>query len=596
MNAPFRDPAPIRRLGEGLVNRIAAGEVVERPASAVKELVENALDAGATRVTVEIEDGGKTLIRVSDDGSGMDAADLPLALMRHATSKLADDDLLAIRSFGFRGEALASLGASGRLTIRSRRRGGEGARILCDGGRTGEAEPCAAPFGTSVELHGLFRATPARLKFLRTDRAEAQAVAEAVRRLALAVPGAGFRLVSGGREVLDAPPGEDLHARAARVLGRDFAADAIPVAVEREGLTLTGLAGLPVRGRAGADRQFLSVRGRPVRDRMLSGALRAAYADAMAAGRHPEVVLDIGCDHALVDVNVHPAKTEVRFREPASARGLLVSGLRGALAGAGHRSSRMLAGAVLARAVPQEAGVPDGAGGPEGAGRRYRMDLASRPAHVPVPPAMPGFAEAPAARIEAPAAVPEDAPLGAALAHLHGNWILAQTARGLVVVDAHAAHERLVFERLKAEADAGIAAQALLVPEIVELGAEADAVLEAAPELARLGLEVEGFGPGTVAVRAVPAMLGQPDAAALLRDVADLLAERGAGAVRTHVDRVLATVACHGSVRTGRRLRAEEMNALLREMERVPGSGTCNHGRPTWVELPLADLERLFGR
>ena len=579
MNAPFRDSPVIRRLGEGLVNRIAAGEVVERPASAVKELVENALDAGATRITVEIEDGGKTLIRVTDDGCGMDAADLPLALMRHATSKLTDDDLLAIRSFGFRGEALASLGASGRLTIRSRRRGGEGARILCDGGRTGEAEPCAAPHGTSVELHGLFRATPARLKFLRSDRAEAQAVAEAVRRLALAVPGASFRLVSGGREVLEAPVGEGLGERAARVLGRDFVDDAIPVEVEREGLVLTGLAGLPVRGRATADRQFLSVRGRPVRDRMLAGALRAAYADAIAAGRHAEVVLDIACDHALVDVNVHPAKTEVRFREPAAARGLLVSGLRTALAGAGHRSSRGLAGAVLESARPKEP-------------RRYQMDLASRPAHAP----MPGFAEAPAARYEVPAEVPADAPLGAAVAHLHGNWILAQTARGMVIVDAHAAHERLVFERLKAQVAGGVAAQALLVPEIVELGADADAVLEAAVGLARLGLEVEAFGPGAVAVRAVPAPLGQPDAAALMRDVADLIAEHGPEAVRTRIDKVLATVACHGSVRTGRRLRGDEMNALLREMERTPGSNTCNHGRPTWVELPLANIERLFGR
>ena len=579
MNAPFRDSPVIRRLGEGLVNRIAAGEVVERPASAVKELVENALDAGATRITVEIEDGGKTLIRVTDDGCGMDAADLPLALMRHATSKLADGDLLAIRSFGFRGEALASLGASGRLTVRSRRRGGEGARILCDGGRTGEAEPCAAPHGTSVELHGLFRATPARLKFLRSDRAEAQAVGEAMRRLALAVPGAAFRLVSGGREVLEAPAGESLAERAARVLGRDFVDDAIAVEVEREGLVLTGLAGLPSRGRASADRQFLSVRGRPVRDRMLSGALRAAYADAMASGRHAEVVLDIGCEHALVDVNVHPAKTEVRFREPGAARGLLVSGLRATLAGAGHRSSRAMAAEVLEAARPE---------GP----RRYQMDMASRPTHA----SMPGFAEAPAARVEVPVEVPEDAPLGAAVAHLHGNWIVAQTAGGMVIVDAHAAHERLTYERLKAQAAEGLAAQALLVPEIVELGAEADAVLEAADDLARLGLEVEAFGPGTVAVRAVPALLGQPDAAALMREVADLLAERGAAAVRTRIDKVLATVACHGSVRTGRRLSAAEMNALLREMERTPGSGTCNHGRPTWVELPVADIERLFGR
>ncbi len=586
MNAPPR-PAPtptIRALDEAAVNRIAAGEVVERPASAVKELVENALDAGAGRIAVDYAGGGKTLIRVTDDGGGMAAGDLPMALARHATSKIDGSDLLAIGTFGFRGEALASLGSVARVTITSRGPGGEGARIACDGGRAGAAEPCAAAPGTVVEVHGLFRATPARLKFLRGDVAEAQAIADVVRRLALAAPGVGFAVtdIGTGRCVLRCGP-EGAGARAARILGREFAENCIPVDAEREGLRLTGLAGLPGAARGSAARQHLTVRGRPVRDRLLAGALRAAYSDVLPKGRHAAAVLDLDCDPALVDVNVHPAKSEVRFRDPGAARGLIVAGLRHALAGAGHRSPTLVAGAMLGAA--RAGGAQAGARAPE-----------RRGVGVPVPPLPAGFAEAPGARVEAAGAA-RAGYLGAARAQLHANWIVAQTAGGIVIVDQHAAHERLVYEELKARVEDGVPSQALLLPEIVELGAEAEAVLRAAPELSRLGLEVEGFGPGAVAVRAVPAVLGQPDATALLRDVADEIADLGvSGALRGRIDAVLSRIACHGSVRSGRHLTGPEMDALLRRMEATPGSGQCNHGRPTWVELKLADVERLFGR
>ena len=577
----------IRPLDEAAVNRIAAGEVVERPASAVKELVENALDAGAVRIAVDYAAGGKTLIRVTDDGHGMIAADLPLALARHATSKIDGTDLLAIRSFGFRGEALASLGSVARVTITSRPPHGEGARIACDGGRTTAAEPCGAAPGTVVEVHGLFRATPARLKFLRGDVAEAQAIADVVRRLALSAPGAGFVLtdVETGRAVLRCGP-EDAAARAARILGREFAENCLPVDAERDGLRLTGLAGLPTAARGSAVRQYLSVRGRPVRDRLLTGALRAAYADVLPKGRHAAVVLDLTCAPELVDVNVHPAKSEVRFRDPGAARGLVVAGLRHVLAGAGHRSSTTVSGAMLgAAAAPGAAGAPPRPAPPRGAIRHPG-------------PAPGGFAEAPSGRIEPPAQAPAGGGyLGAARAQLHANWIVAQTPDGIVLVDQHAAHERLVYEELKARAEHGVPSQALLLPEIVELGAEAAAVLALAGELSRLGLEVEGFGPGAVAVRAVPAVLGQPDAAALLRDVADEIADLGsAGVLRERIDAVLSRIACHGSVRAGRQMSGPEMDALLRRMEATPNSGQCNHGRPTWVELKISDVERLFGR
>ncbi|KGJ05821.1 DNA mismatch repair protein MutL [Paracoccus halophilus] len=603
------EPRPvIRQLDESAANRIAAGEVVERPASAVKELVENALDAGATRIEVAIAKGGKALIRVSDDGCGMTPEDLPLALARHATSKIDGSDLLDIRSFGFRGEALPSLGAVGRLVITSRVQGGDAAQITVSGGRIGPVRPAAGNRGTTVELRDLFFATPARLKFLRTDRAETQAVADTIRRLAMAEPYVGFSLTDEdeGRILFraDAEQGElfgALQTRLGRVMGRDFIENALPIDATRDGITLTGFAALPTYSRGAAVAQHLYVNGRPVRDKLLTGALRAGYMDVLAPGRHPAAVLFVTCEPHQVDVNVHPAKAEVRFREPAIARGLVVAALRHALAGAGHRASSTVAAAALGAARPE----------PDARPRAYQADYrpggyaAPRPSAPAIAASLafqaPGFAEAPTGRVEPdPQIAPgPDAPLGAARAQLHENWIIAQTATGIVIVDQHAAHERLVYERLKAQAaENGIASQALLIPEIVELS-EADAarILSIADDLAALGLVIEPFGGGAIAVREVPALIRQIDAPRLIRDILDDLEDQGASdRLRARVDAVLSSMACHGSVRSGRRMNADEMNALLREMERVPKSGQCNHGRPTWIELKLADIERLFGR
>jgi DNA mismatch repair protein MutL len=589
IHAPKIRPV-IRQLDEAAVNRIAAGEVVERPASAVKELVENALDAGARRIAVDIAGGGKTLIRVTDDGHGMSPEDLPMALSRHATSKIDGSDLLAIHSFGFRGEALPSLGAVGRLTIRSQAAGFDGAEVTVEGGRMGPVRPAALPRGTVVELRDLFFATPARLKFLRSDRAETMAVAEVIRRLALAEPGVGFTLrdvteAAGGRVLVSVEPG-DATGRAARIIGPDFADNALWVDAERDGLRLTGLAALPTYSRGSSVTQYISVNGRPVQDRTLLGALRAAYFDVLSRDRHPAAVLDIACPPERVDVNVHPAKSEVRFREPEGVRSLIVGGLRAAIAGAGHRAASTLGAATLAAMQP----------------RVYQMDRPSqgslRAAHAAQAP-MPGFAEAPAARIEVRGEPSEESlPLGAARAQLHGNYIVAQTTAGIVIVDQHAAHERLVYERLKAQAAGGVPAQALLIPEIVDLSpTDAARLLEAAADLANLGLTIEAFGGNAVAVRETPAILGPVEAAPLIRDILDELADLGASTtLRGRIDAILSRMACHGSVRSGRSLRADEMNALLREMEATPGSGQCNHGRPTHVTLSLADIERLFGR
>jgi len=593
MDNPARNMRPvIRQLDEAAANRIAAGEVVERPASAVKELVENALDAGALRIEVTIARGGKGLVRVADDGCGMAPADLPLALARHATSKIDGSDLLDIRSFGFRGEALPSLGAVGRLTITSRAAGEAGAAITVEAGRIGPVRPAGANRGTVVELRDLFFATPARLKFLRSDRAETQAIAETLRRLAMAEPRVTFLLCEEEGRVLfraDAEtgtPAEALAARLARVMGRDFIDSALPLEAGRDGLTLTGWAALPTYSRGSAVAQHLYVNGRPVRDRLLTGALRAGYLDVLAAGRHPAAVLYLACAPRGVDVNVHPAKAEVRFRDPDAARGLVVSTLRHLLAGTGQaRASAPLAAATLAAFRPWRPTAPP-------------APAALAAATAVQAPLDPGFAEA-QARLEPPPG--EDAldqPLGAARAQLHGNWILAQTRDGMVIVDQHAAHERLVYERLKAESKGRIATQTLLIPEIVELP-EADAVrlLTIAGDLEGLGLVVEPFGRGAVAVREVPAALPRLDVPALLRDICDDLADQGASdRLRARADAVLSSMACHGSVRAGRRLTGDEMNALLREMERTPRAGQCNHGRPTWVELKLGDIERLFGR
>ncbi|PVA07870.1 DNA mismatch repair endonuclease MutL [Thalassorhabdomicrobium marinisediminis] len=604
-------PAPcIRQLDEAAINRIAAGEVVERPASAVKELVENALDAKATRIEIAVADGGKTLIRVTDNGVGMTADDLPLALSRHATSKIDGSDLLNIHSFGFRGEALPSLGAVGRLTIRSRTKTGAGAEVTVAGGQHDAVRPAALSSGTVVELRDLFYATPARLKFLRTDRAEMQAIGDVIKRLAMAEPFVTFILtdVSGGKSRTtfraDAESGDmfdGLHARLRCVLGRDFADNALAIDAQREGVHLTGYAALPTYSRGSSVQQFLFVNGRPVRDKLLHGALRGAYMDTLSRDRHPAACLFIDLDPTRVDVNVHPAKSEVRFRDPGGVRGLIVSGLRHALAEAGHRASTTVAQATLGAMQPEQP-----ADTATGAPRVYQMDRptggGTGPAYRPDP--APGFAEmAPdmTGRVEEPPQEDrgEDHPLGAARAQVHENYIIAQTETGIVIVDGHAAHERLVYEKLKTQmAQNGVAAQALLIPEIIEMSdSDAAQLLAHAEDLSRLGLTIEPFGGGAIAVRETPALLGEVNAEALLRDVLDELDDQGTSTlVQEKLEAILSRVACHGSIRTGRRMRGEEMNALLREMERTPRSGQCNHGRPTYVELKLSDIERLFGR
>lgn len=597
----------IRQLDETAINRIAAGEVVERPASAVKELVENAIDAGAGRITIEIASGGKAMIRVIDDGCGMGPEELPMALARHATSKIDGSDLLNIRSFGFRGEALPSLGAVGRLMITSRAAGGEAHTIAVSGGRQSVLRPAALTAGTVVDLRDLFFATPARLKFLRSDRAEMQAITDVVKRLAMAEPAVGFTLrdmTDGADRVLfraEAETGDlftALGARLGRIMGREFIENALPIDAERDGMRLLGYAGLPTYSRGSSMAQYLFVNGRPVRDKLLIGALRGAYSDFLSRDRHPAVALFIDCPPDRVDVNVHPAKAEVRFREPGIARGLIVSALRHALAEAGHRASTTVAAATLGAFRPEETGPA----------RVYQMDRASQPAlRNAAAWQAPGLAEAPAefaaasGRVEADAPAPEatSRPLGAARAQLHENYIVAQTETGMVIVDQHAAHERLVYEKLKRQmAENGVASQALLIPEILSVSeGDGQLLIALAGELARLGLVIEPFGPGAIAVRATPAILGTVNAEAMLRDILDELHDLDESqTVQARIEAILSRVACHGSIRSGRQMRAEEMNALLREMEATPHSGQCNHGRPTYVELRLADIERLFGR
>ncbi|MCE1234878.1 MAG: DNA mismatch repair endonuclease MutL [Hyphomicrobiales bacterium] len=625
----------VRQLSETTVNRIAAGEVIERPASVVKELVENALDAGATRIEVVTAGGGKTLVRVVDDGFGMSAADLALAVQRHCTSKLAEDDLFRIESLGFRGEALPSIGAVSRMTIATRRaEDAHGSEIGLDGGLVCEVRPSGLTRGTRVEVRDLFFATPARLKFLKSDRAETAAITEVVKRLALARPDVRFSLSGSDRSALDWPAtrGDDvLAARAAAIVGDDFVANALPVAAEREGVRLAGLIGLPTFHRAASTQQYLTVNGRPVRDKMLFGAIRGAYADVMSSDRHAVVVLDVELDPHEVDVNVHPTKADVRFRDSGLVRGLVVGALRQALASAGHRATSTGGAATLAALRTGGATTwdrPRTSGWTPPSGPLWRA--ADRPAAPfdwrqdagrPVGPdlAAPGaiagsvLAEGPASPFDALTSPSADArahetpldeaaearPLGAARAQVHANYIVAQTRDGLVIVDAHAAHERLTYEKLKAQmAATGVSRQLLLIPEIVELPEEDVArLLARAEELEGVGLVIESFGGGAVAVRETPAILKNGDIAGLVRDVADDLAEWDASnRVGERIDEILATMACHGSVRTGRRLRPQEMDALLREMEATPNSGQCNHGRPTWVELKLSDIERLFGR
>ena len=609
---------PIRRLPPETVNRIAAGEVVERPASAVKELVENALDAGAARVEVQADGGGLSRILVADDGSGLAPEELPLAIERHATSKLAPDDagdydLLRIATLGFRGEALPSIGSVARLSIASRATGAADAfAIQVEGGAVAGVTPSAfpGPHGARVEVRDLFYATPARLKFMKSERAEALAITEEIKRQAMAHEAVGFTLDLDGRRALRLPPeAEGADGRLARlsaIMGRDFADNALPIAQERDGVRLSGFAGLPTLNRGNAAHQYLFVNGRPVRDRLLQGALRGAYADFLARDRHPLAALYVELDPAYVDVNVHPAKAEVRFRDPGLVRGLIIGALRHALASAGHRAATTVASAALSGFRPQGyTPAPSGAGFSAWSAGGWRAAGAAVQA-------LPGLAEVSAraepayepqglAEQSGPAPVPDpiDFPLGAARAQLHETYIVAQTRDGVVIVDQHAAHERLVYERMKTEAaDGAVASQTLLLPEVVELDpAEAERVGARAAELAQLGLLLEPFGPGAVLVRETPALLGETNVQGLVRDIADDLAENGqALALKERLQEVCATMACHGSVRAGRRLTAPEMNALLRQMEATPHSGQCNHGRPTYVELKLADIERLFGR
>ncbi|PJI42455.1 DNA mismatch repair endonuclease MutL [Ferrovibrio sp.] len=632
----------IRRLPETLVNRIAAGEVVERPASAVKELMENAIDAGARRIDIATTSGGRTLISVADDGKGMAADDLPVAVERHATSKLPGDDLLNIQWLGFRGEALPSIGAVARLNIVTREKAADSASQLeVDAGKVGQVKPAAAGPGTRIEVRDLFYAVPARLKFLKTDRAEDLAVQEIVKRLAMAHAGIAFTLQQDGRtsfradavpdNLLDGP--EDVQrpdlqrlGRLEQILGRDFADNAVAIRAEREGIALTGYAGLPTYNRGNAQHQYLFVNGRPVRDKLFVGAVKGAYADFLSHDRHPVVALFLQVPAEQVDVNVHPAKAEVRFRDPGLVRGLIVGALRHALAEAGHRASTTVAQAALGALRPQSAPtmpLPFGTSGQStfggGGASRWRGYDNLRPSSVPGLADAAALYNAPQGDFSgevsaeadglAPAARNEDAgsapvplqsyPLGAARGQLHETYIVAQTADGIVIVDQHAAHERLVYERMKVNLEAGkVPRQALLLPEVVELTeAEAGRLAARATELAELGLVLEAFGAGAVVVREVPALLGDVAVQNLVRDLADAIAEYGnVLPLKEKLEEVCGTMACHGSVRAGRRLTLDEMNALLRQMEATPHSGQCNHGRPTYVELKLADIEKLFGR
>ncbi|MFW2853610.1 DNA mismatch repair endonuclease MutL [Sphingomonas sp. TX0543] len=586
----------IRRLPEHLVNRIAAGEVVERPASALKELVENAIDAGATRVSVALAAGGTERIEVADDGCGMTPGEMALACERHATSKLPDDDIDAVSTLGFRGEALPSIASVARLTLESRPRGSDGWARTIDNGDLVREGPAALPLGTRIVVDGLFARVPARRKFLRSTRSEYAACLDVVRRLAMARPDIAFTLEHDGRRALAALQAEGRPGRVALLTDRALAENSVAVDLEREGVVLGGVAGLPTFHRGVADHQYLFVNGRPVKDRLLIGAIRGAYAEMMPRDRHAVVALFLEVPPDQVDVNVHPAKTEVRFRDPAMIRGMIVSGIRRALDGAGHRVSNRAAEDALAMwrsepiARPAEYQQTIWAPPPQPAG----MSVADRRTSFAAPP--------PQARAEpawAPPPEREDHPLGVARGQVAKTYIVAEAEDGLVIVDQHAAHERLVLERMRrALADGRVASQALLIPEVIELDEPACDRLEArVTELAELGLELERFGPRAILVRAMPALLGAGDPSGLVGDLADELAAFDeALSLRERLDAVAGTMACHGSVRAGRVLSVAEMNALLREMEVTPHSGQCNHGRPTWVKLAHGDIEKLFGR
>jgi DNA mismatch repair protein MutL len=583
----------IRRLPEHLVNRIAAGEVVERPASALKELVENAIDAGARHIVVRLSDGGIAGIEVIDDGCGMTRDDMALALERHATSKLPEawwdsGAIERVATLGFRGEALPSIASVATLTLESRVRGGEGWRRVIDNGRLVEEGPAALPPGTRVKVEGLFARVPARAKFLRTGRSEYAACVDVVRRLAMARPEIGFTLEHDGRRAFAVQPDETRPERVAALIDRELVRNSVAVEHVREGIRLGGVAGLPTFSRGVADHQYLFVNGRPVKDRLLIGSVRAAYQDLLARDRHPVLALFLDVPSEEVDVNVHPAKTEVRFREAGLVRGMIVGGLRAALDSAGHRSAQQPSVAALGR-WQTEPLVP-------------QWSPSRPPSQGSVWDNLPEYQPAPAARAEVAVAAPPapvEHPLGVARGQVAATYIVAEASDGLILVDQHAAHERLVLERMRhAMADGGVARQALLLPEVVELDEPACDRLEArVTELAEMGLELERFGAKAVLVRATPALLGASDVRQLVIDLADELAAYDeALSLKEKLDGIAATMACHGSVRAGRILSVAEMNALLREMEVTPHSGQCNHGRPTWVKLGHGDIEKLFGR
>ena len=589
----------IRRLPSELINRIAAGEVVERPASALKELVENSLDAGARSVAIRLSAGGLDLVEVTDDGSGMEPVDMGLALERHATSKLPTDAIEDVTSFGFRGEALPSIASVSRLALESRPRGSDGWRIEIDHGAKAGEGPAALPPGTRVRVENLFGKVPARRKFLRSPRAEYAACLDAVKRLAMARPDVAFSVEHDGRRVLSVQP-SDGPVRVAALLSHELDRHGIGIDCVRHDMRLTGVISLPTFNRGMADQQFLFINSRPVKDRLLVGALRAAYRDLLARDRHPIAALFVEVPTGDVDINVHPAKTEVRFRDPSAVRGLIIGGLKAALDEAGHRSAaREQFAQEAAWQVEPVMAFPT----------RHTRDSGNPPFLVaPLEarqtPAFAGVTEksrdfAPAARAEPATAPVPSYPLGVARGQVAATYIVAEAEDGLVIVDQHAAHERLVLERMRRAANGGqVARQALLIPDVIELDEpECDRLEAAIGELAELGLEIERFGPTAMLVRATPAPLGRTDAPALLADLAAELAELGTAlSLRDKLDHVAATIACHGSVRAGRILSVAEMNALLREMEVTPHSGQCNHGRPTWVKLAHGDIEKLFGR
>ncbi|MEO9337334.1 DNA mismatch repair endonuclease MutL [Mesorhizobium sp. SB112] len=612
---------PIRQLTETMINQIAAGEVIERPASVVKELVENALDAGATKIEVATAGGGLSLLRVGDDGSGIPMDELPMAISRHCTSKLSDD-IHDIRSLGFRGEALPSIGSVSRLTIRSRSADADsGYEIGIDGGRVLPTKPAPANRGTTVEVRDLFFATPARLKFMKGERAESTAISDVVKRIAIAFPHVRFTISGTDRSTTDFAAGDQTPdgqlRRIAQVMGKEFPDNAIPIDAVRDGVSLSGHVSIPSYTRANALQQYAYVNGRPVRDKLIAGAIRGAFSDVLPRDRHAVTVLFLNIDPAYVDVNVHPAKADVRFRDPGLVRGLIIGAIRQALTAAGIRSATTGAEGMVNAFRPGASAYAHS--GPANGHRTYNpaFRAASSPEYDPARshfrPLDEGFSERPQALFgekplesadaraghgEADVAL-LSAQLGAARAQVHKNYIVAQTEDSLIIVDQHAAHERLVYEALKQALNArAVPTQMLLLPEIIDLPEDdASRLASHAETLSRFGLVLERFGPGAVAVRETPSMLGQTDVASLIRDLADEIAENDtADTLKDRLDAIAATMACHGSVRSGRHMRPEEMNALLRQMEATPGSGTCNHGRPTYIELKLADIERLFGR